>query len=362
MRGMRRLMLSCVTAFAFSLAMAAPGYAGTVSQSPGITINGNSGFLTCGCATGAGTASNPYVVGPFAIISPNSGNSAVTIENTTADFVLTGISVNYTDANPLHPVVNLTNVAGPATISNLSANGDGMGVEIYNSSNITLDSINVNKMLGTGIYIYGSTNVALSNGKYKATADGEPAHEEDGLYAVNSSHISIGGLRACPTSTPCNTFDYDSGYGVYLQNTNSVTINNASANADDTGSYILDGSNTYNVNLTNSTGEGGGPICITVNGTKVPTGYANTDLVGGVMLVNGAHNNTISGDNFTGMSSLSGYNIASGGNPFYYNVCTAGDVSGFQATDTAMGSGNTFSNNCYSTTDVADLPPSTCKS
>jgi hypothetical protein len=345
------------------LLFAVPSYAGTVNQSPGITINGNSGFAACKCTTGAGTASNPYIVGPFAITSPNSGGSAVTIENTTADFVLTGISVTYNDSNPLDPAVNLTSVTGPATVSNLSANGDGMGVELYKDSNITLDQINVNKMLGTGIYIYGSTHVSLSNGKYKATADGEPAHEEDGLYAVNSSYINVGGLAACPTSTACNTFDYDSGYGVYLQNTNNVTINNASANADDTGSYMLDGSNTYNVNLTNSTGEGGGPICITVNNTKVPTGYYDTDLVGGVMLINGAHNNTISGDNFTGMSSLSGYNIASGGNPFYYNVCTGADMTPLQSPlDGPMGPSNNFSNNCYSTTDIAGLPPSTCKS
>jgi hypothetical protein len=33
------------------------------------------------------------------------------------------------------------------------------------------------------------------------------------LNAVSSSHISISGAAACPTSTPCNTFDYDSGYG-----------------------------------------------------------------------------------------------------------------------------------------------------
>ncbi len=346
----------------FDLAAAAPSYAAPVNQSPGITINGNSGFASCGCATGAGTASNPYVVGPYAITSPNSGGSAVTIENTTADFVLTGISANYTDLNPAHPVIHLYEVTGPATVSNVSANADGTGILVDSSSSVTLDQINVNKMVGTGLVITNSTNISTSNSKYKATADGESPHYEDGLYATNSSYLNIGGVPACPTSTPCNTFDYDSGWGVYLQNTHDVTINNASANADDTGSYILDGIGTYNVNLTNSTGEGGGPICITVNGTKVPTGYANTDLVGGVMLINGAHNNSISNDNITGMSSLSGYNIASGGNPFYYNVCTGSDVSPFTPTDTAMGSGNAFSNNCYNTTDVMGLPPSTCKS
>jgi hypothetical protein len=276
---------------------------------------------------------------------------------------VTGISVGYNDSNPSDITFHLLNVQGPATISNVSANGDGTGVEIDSSSNISLNQVSVNKLLGAGLVINNSSHVTTANGKYKATADGESPHNEDGLYAVNSSFVSIGGVSACPQSTVCNTFDYDSGYGVYLQNTNNVTINNASANADDTGSYMLDGSNTYNVNLTNSTGEGGGPICITVNNTKVPTGYYDTDLVGGVMLINGAHNNTISGDNFTGMSSLSGYNIASGGNPFYYNVCTGADITPLQSPlDGPMGPSNNFSNNCYSTTDIAGLPPSTCKS
>jgi hypothetical protein len=342
-----------------------PGYAsGGGGALPGITITSNAGFQTCGCVvSGSGTASKPYVIGPWSITSPNSLGSAITIENTTAAFTVTGISVGYNDSNPSDITFHLLNVQGPATISNVSANGDGTGVEIDSSSNISLNQVSVNKLLGAGLVINNSSHVTTANGKYKATADGESPHNEDGLYAVNSSFVSIGGVSACPQSTVCNTFDYDSGYGVYLQNTNNVTINNASANADDTGSYILDGSNTYNVNLTNSTGEGGGPICITVNGVKTPTGYYDTDLVGGVMLINGAHNNTVSGDNFTGMSSLSGDNIVSGGNPFYYNVCTGADMTPFQSPlDGPMGPNNNFSNNCYSTTDIAGLPPSTCKS
>ena len=348
--------------FAFGLAFAAPSYATDVPQSPGITINGNSGFSTCGCATGAGTASNPYVVGPFAITSENSSGSAVTVENVTADFRLTGISANYTDSNPSNAVIEFSNVhpTDSATLTGATANSDGIGAELDNSSNILLASNSFNKMFGAGVKLNGSSYITLVNGKYKATSDEVPFHDADGLYALNSSHIQIGGVPGCANGV-CNTFDYDSGWGVYLQNTSNVTIDHASANADDTGSYILDGAS--NVTLENSTAEAGGPICISLNGAKEPSGYYNTGLVGGLFLINGASNNTIENDNITGISQTSGYDIAGAPNPFYFNVCTGANSSTFVPSGTAMGSGNTFSNLCYQTSnDVADLPPSNCKS
>jgi hypothetical protein len=62
----------------------------------------------------------------------------------------------------------------------------------------------------------------------------------------------------------------DHGWGVYLKNTQTVTIDNASANADDTGGYVLDGSS--NVTLENSTSEARGPICISLSGAKQDSG------------------------------------------------------------------------------------------
>ena len=50
--------------------------------------------------------------------------------------------------------------------------------------------------------------------------------------------------------------------------------------------------------LGNSNAEGGGPICITLNG-KTPTGYL-TDQQGGLLVVNGSHDNAIHGDQFAG--------------------------------------------------------------
>jgi hypothetical protein len=359
---LRRFLLLGATAVAFAAGSVAPSYAGTVGQHLGILITSNADFQSCGCVTsGSGTATHPYVIGPWAITAPNAQGSAITVENVTSYFTITGISTNYGDSNPADPVIHLVGVSQPTNVSNVSANADGTGVQIDSSSNITLDSISVNKMVGAGLVIMNSSNVTTSNSKYKATADGESPHNEDGLYAYNSSGLHIGGVAACPQSGACNTFDYDSGWGVYLQQSSNVTIDNASANADDTGGYVLDGSS--HVNLGNSTAEAGGPICISVNGQKVPTGYANTDLVGGLMLVNNASYNTIHDDTFSGISSSSGYDIAGTGNAFYFNVCTGLDTYFNPPPDAQMGSGNTFSNICYSTSnDVTGLPPSTCKS
>jgi hypothetical protein len=58
--------------------------------------------------------------------------------------------------------------------------------------------------------------------------------------------VPTGKVR-CPNNGICNTFDYDSGWGIYLQNTSNVTIDNASANADDTGGYILDGASNVTI-------------------------------------------------------------------------------------------------------------------
>ena len=208
----------------------------------------------------------------------------------TADFTITGISANYTDTNASHPVIELSNVhpADSASVSKLSANDDGIGVKIESSSNITLSSVSVNKMNGAGLEIRKSMNITSINGKYKATSDEVPFHDADGVYAVESEKLWSGGVPRCPNNGICNTFDYDSGWGVYLKETKDVVIDNATANADDTGGYILDGAS--NVTLENSTGEAGGPICISLNGGKEPSGYFNTGLLGNLMLINGASN------------------------------------------------------------------------
>lgn len=366
----RRLVVPAVLAPLALLAMPAMPASASASAHAAITITSNADFARCGCVTsGNGTAASPYIIGPWSIGAPSGGTSgwSVKVDNSgggiTDYFSIFGISSTYDDTNPGDPTIWLVGVKTATTISGNNAdptagNNLGMGIELDNSSNISIDGVNYNKGNGTGVYLNGSTNISINNSKLKATCVICSPHVGDGIYAVNSSNIGIGTGADCPNSNPCNDVTYDDGFGVWLVNTHDVVIDHATSDANDTGGYVLDGSGTYNVTVENSTANGTGNICITFNGQKVNTGYF-TDLQGGLHLINGAHDNTITNDSFTGNTGLS---IASGGNGFYSNICTGVTNQPFSPVEPGMGSGNTFSNLCYSSTNIATLPPSTCKS
>ena len=368
---MRRLLvvLSIMTVTVLFALPAAPSSAGTGGHAA-ITITSNGGFSTCGCVTsGSGTAANPYVIGPWAVPAPSGGASgwSVKIDNSqgliTDYFNIFGISSTYNDTNTTDPTIWLVDVHTATTISGNNANPTGgndlgIGVELDASSNISIDGVSYNKGNGTGIYLNGSSDVSISNAKLKATCVLCAPHTGDGIYAVNSSNLQIGTGADCPNTNPGNDVTYDDGFGIWLMNTHDAVINQADADANDTGGYVLDGSNTYNVTLENSGSRATGNICISYNGQRVDTGY-DTDLQGGLHIINGAHNNTIANDDFTG--NTHGVSIGSGGSGFYYNACNSLNQP-FSPVETAMGTGNTFSNICYSTTNISGLPPSTCKS
>jgi hypothetical protein len=360
------VVLSVVVVVSAVGAVASRG--GSVAQHSAITISSNADLTPagsssgCACVSGgAGTAASPYLIGPWAIRAPSGGSSgwAIKVDNTgggvTASFAITGISANYQGVPFTDPVVQLVDVNNPAgtAVSNISANNDGRGVELDYSSHVALDQLNLNKMTGNALFINSSSYVTLSNSKLKATADGQTPHNADGLYALNSDHLSIGGLAACPKAQACNTFDYDTGWGIYLQNTSDVTIDHASANADDTGAFVLD--NASNVNLGSSVAEGSGPICITLDSGKTFTGY-KTDMQGGLLLVNGSHDNAIHDDQF---AANVGVGIGSGGNGVFDNPCT-NNPEPFTPVENPMGTGNTFTNVCYGSNNVG-LPANPCK-
>jgi nitrous oxidase accessory protein NosD len=365
----RLIVVLSVLAVAVLLALPAVPSSAGASGHAAITITSNAGFSACGCVTsGNGTAASPYVIGPWAIAAPSGGSTgwSVKIDNSkgliTDYFNIFGISSTYNDTTTTDPAIWLVNVHTATTISGTSAdptggNNLGIGVELDGSSNISVDGVSYNKGNGTGIYLNGSSYVAINNSKLKATCVICTPHTGDGIYAVNSSHLQIGTGADCPNTNPCNDLTYDDGFGIWLVNTHDVVINHADADANDTGGYVLDGSSTYNVTLENSSSPGTGNICITYNAQKVNTGYY-TDLQGGLHLINGAHNNTITNDAFAGDTALG---VGSGGNGFYYNACT-GQNEAFSPAEKAMGTGNSFSSICYSATDIATLPPSTCPS
>ena len=362
---MRRLLI-LTAAVALAVAAGAPmaASAGT-GQHGAITITSNSDFtapgstIGCACVTaGNGTAASPYVIGPWAFTAPSGGSSgwAIKVDNSgggvTSPFTISGISANYSGVPLTDPVIVLVDVNN-ATISNVSANEDGRGVELDGSSNITLDNLSFNKMNGNGLFINGSSHVTLSNSKFKSVNDNTVPHNADGVYALNSAYLSIGGVSACPAGAGmvCNSFDYNSGFGIYLQNSHDVVIDRASANADDTAGYVLDGS--WNVNLGNSGAGSDGPICFTLNGVRTHTGY-KSDLQGNLLLINGSSNNVIHDDQLA--APIGGPSIGSGGSGFFFNPCT-GLKEPISPVEGPMGNNNTFTNVCYFSTNIPSLEP-----
>ena len=355
---------------------AGPGLAKTAGSHAAITIATNAGFTSCACVTrGDGTAAHPYVIGPWAINAPSGGTNgwSVKVDNSTGAitdyFKIFGISSTYNDTNPADPTIWLVDVKTPTLISGsradpTSGNDLGMGIELDNSANISIDDVGYNKGNGTGVYIDGSANVSINNAKFKATCSLCSPHVGDGIYAVNSTNVQVGTGADCPASasTPCVDVTYDDGMGVWFQDSSNSVIDHTSASANDTGGYVLDGPGSYDDTVENSTSSGTGNICFTYNGQKINSGYY-TDLQGGLHLINGAHKNTINGDTF---HSQTGLDISSGGNIIlgvasFYDACQLAYVPYTRAPTPVMGSANTFSNNCYGTTDIASLPAPACR-
>jgi hypothetical protein len=365
------LLLAPVTAAAFVAIPASPGWAGGGAQHAAITITSNAGFVSCQCVTaGSGTAADPYVIGPWAISSPSGGAQggwSVKVDNSqgtvTSFFNIVGITSAYNDTNPADPDIWLVNVHTPTAITfgkngsaATTANNNGTGVRLDGSSNISLDDLQYNKMSGPGVFLNGSSSVTIDNSKLKSLGGARP--NGDGIYAVNSASISIGTGSDCPNNQPCNDLAYDNGFGIDLVNTHDVVINSAAVSSNDTGGFLLDGSNTYDVTVSDSHASGLGPICITVNGQKQNTGYL-TDLQGALMLVNGAHDNAVANDTFNIPASAPIPSIGSGGNGFYVNACAGFVPQPFSPVEAAAGPGNTFSNVCYSLpANYPALPPS----
>ncbi len=295
------LLLAPAIVAAFLAIPASPSWAGGGSQHTAITITSNAGFVSCQCVTaGTGTAADPYVIGPWPISSPSGGPEggwSVKVDNSkgtvTAFFNIIGITSAYNDTNPADPDIWLVNIHTPTAIASgtngstsTAANDNGTGVRLDGSSNISLDNLQYNKMNGPGVFLNGSSWVTIDNSKLKSLGDTRP--NGDGIYAVNSSHIGIGTGADCPNNQPCNDLTYDNGFGLDLVNTHDVVISAATASANDTGGYLLDGTGTYHVTLENSHASGIGPICITVNHQKVNTGYVS-DLQGALVIVNGGN-------------------------------------------------------------------------
>jgi Periplasmic copper-binding protein (NosD) len=336
---MRGLLLAVVAAGVALVPGGPASAAPSLPQHSAITIASDADFTSCACVTGgSGTASDPYVIGPWKVTAPSSGGWAIKVDNSggavTKFFRIQGLVTSFDDTTAGHALIWLVNVAHSA-VAGLTANNDYTGVRLDSSTDITLDGINVNQMKGDGVLANSSTNITIVNSKLKA--------EHEGLHAVNSGVIRIG--VGCKGNRACNAFTYDDGRGIRLDNSHDVTVRSTDISADDTGGILLNGVGTYNADIGFINMGGIGSICE----MGEPTGDV-TDDYGGIMLTNGAHDNHIH-DLTVGGSA--GFGIGSGGSGFWVNACTDEIVTLPQTP--GMGAGNTFVNVCFQTTNIVGL-------
>jgi len=203
-------------------------------------IASDSDFAACACVvSGAGTSSNPYVIGPWTI--NNATGAAVSIDgrNLTKSFVLsnltiagnaasteTGIVLNH--INPPGQPAIVANVAGDQT----SIQTNNVGVLVENSRYITLDGGGANPGgVGTGNRAVGTINKNASGA----------------IDVENSSHVTIRGWQLSangPDAQP-NWVTLDPAVsawgvgGVRFFGVMSSTIDHNSANNDTDVSYAL---------------------------------------------------------------------------------------------------------------------------
>ena len=283
-------------------------------QHSSISITSDSGFTDAnGVVSGSGTASDPYIIGNLKIDDLSLGYG-LKIDNTsggiTKYFNIQCMQSSFSGLTSGDKLVWLVNIHQNTVISDISGNsaeqGATTGLEVDESSNITMNNLSFNKMGLDGVLINDSNNITISESKLKAV--------NNGLTIQNSHDITIG--KKCNLSGPsgCNDFTYDDGRGVYILNSYNILVQYTKTTADDTGGILVDGTGSFNVTLTNGVTSGDGSICE----HGIPTGD-RVDTIAGIAIINGAHDVTISHYIANGDTHFS---LMNGGDGVYINPCT----------------------------------------
>ena len=313
-----------------------------------IVIATDSDFQFCGCvASGSGTTTDPYVIGPLAINKTGANNTAVSIDGTvlTKSFTLYNLTIagNGTNSsvgiflNHINPSGNQT-ISAVVTGTQTSLQSNGIGILVENSSFVMLDGGNanpngagigggavgtINKNFIGAIDIENSSNVTVKG--WQMSANGQDNVPDYVAFDPSLSHWGVGAVRLfgsknvtidhnaannCTTvsfalftsshnTISNNTADYPFTNNVLITDGSSYNLvaNNVFSTADFVGILIADplpGTstlNTYgaahdNVVLSN-VDHTDGPT-----GREVSSGIAPA-FVGGVVILNGTYNNTI---------------------------------------------------------------------
>ncbi len=309
--------------WAVTFPVSAPAAASTCNPVPHapVLITSDSDFTAAnGVVSGSGAADDPYLIANLQIKDLTRGY-AIKVDNSrgkiTSYFKIRCIQSNFEQLPSTGArFIWIVNIRTPTTISEIMGNSQDafgvIGVELDSSSNITLDSLSLNRIGNHGVLLNSSDHITLIHSKVKSDGIGVPV--------VNSHHITIGSPCDLASGTDCNDFTYDDERGILIQDSHDVIVQYTKTSADDGGGIIVDGKDSYNVTLVNGIASGNGPICraVPITRTREPTGPRN-DYISGIAIINGAHDITVRGYTIQGNAH---FDIMNGGDGTYLNPCT----------------------------------------
>lgn len=317
-----------------------------------IVITKDTDFTSCACVTsGTGTATNPYVIGPWAINNAGVGVAITGGASLTKSFVLSNLTIAGNSA-PTTVGIHLSNInvsVAKVTGIQTSIQTTGTGILVENSSNVTLDGGGANKK-GPGVGMnagtinhnsVGAIDVENSSGitirGWQLSADGADGSPD--YVAFNPAiqpYWNVGGVRFFGVTN--STIDHtaannDTSISYSLFDSSNDTISNNTANYPFTTNVLITDGSSYNQVTGNdfSTGDFFGILIADPlpgtwtfasfgathdnrvqgnfdhsdgpTGTEVAAGIAPAFL-GSIVVLNGTYNNTITGN--TAQSSTGG--------------------------------------------------------
>jgi parallel beta-helix repeat protein len=339
------LLATALLAYGPGVARAANG-----SHAP-IVIASDSDFQICSCVlSGSGTTADPYIIGPWAINSTGSGDTAVSVDGTllTKSFNLFNLTIAGNGSSSSTGIVlNHINPSGQKTISatvsgvQTSIQSNGVGIVVENSNYVTLDggganaggpgiansgAGSINKNFVGAIDIENSNNVAVKGWQF--SADGQDNMPDYVAFDPSLANWGVGAVRVFGSNNTlidhnaannCTTVSFsifNSNYNTISNNTadypftNNVLItdgssfnavsNNVFGTADFVGILVADplpGTATLNQYgpshdnvIQGNVDHSDGPT-----GAEVHSGIAPS-FIGGIVVLNGTYNNTIAGN------------------------------------------------------------------
>lgn len=317
-----------------------------------ITIASDTDFASCGCVvSGAGTTSNPYVIGPLTI--SNGPGVAVLIDGTnlTKSFILNNLTIAGNGSQTSRGIVlrNINGISAAVTGKQTSIQTTEIGVSVLNSSNVVLNgggdnakgpgisstgAGTINKNFGGAIDVENSSNVTIHG--WQLSANGSDNSPDWVGLSPDVSYWGVGGIRLYNTThstiynnaanndtdvsfslfhssndtVRANTADYPFTSNVMVADgsTNDTITGNDLGTADFIGVLIADPlpgtpafttyGATHDISVSNNFDHSDGPT-----GNEIRAGIAPS-FSGGIVILNGTYNNTVTNNNIIVRASL----------------------------------------------------------